>query len=317
MDLNRIAVACLAVVLVACEAPLNLAGVDAESKLPIHRFDRFQAVAASDQALVVVGNYGAVVWSSDNGQRWHRHDLPGHPTLIDVVACNDGRFAALAFEHLLWQSDDHGETWTAQKIDTAEDVQTITCDPQGNIWIAGSFSTVLSSSDGGASWEEKSFDEDLIFTSIQFVDDDVAMLVGEFGTVVASENGGADWTYRTPIPGEFYPQAAFFADRDRGWTVGLNGTIFETEDGARSWTRRDVGNPVSLYGVTGNDKQVFASGDGGALYALDNGDWKALHTDEPVRSHLRGISLLSSGELLVAGGSGALVLLDVTGEAAQ
>ena len=68
-----------------CEAPLNLAGVEQELAKPIHRYDQFQAAVSNDQLMVVVGEAGTVLVSSDSGQTWQRQELPGRPALIDLA----------------------------------------------------------------------------------------------------------------------------------------------------------------------------------------------------------------------------------------
>jgi len=81
--------------LCGCEAPLDLQGVAARRAEPLRRSDLFQQAAAVGGALVVVGNHGVVLRSADAGATWSRLEIEGWPALIDVAACDGGRFAAL------------------------------------------------------------------------------------------------------------------------------------------------------------------------------------------------------------------------------
>ena len=97
--------------------------------------------------LLVVGNHGLVLRSVDAGTTWSRQELPGWPSLIDIAACPNGQFAALATEGQVLVSADDGQTWTANQIQTEESPQGITCDPQNRLWVVGSFTTIIVSDD--------------------------------------------------------------------------------------------------------------------------------------------------------------------------
>ncbi len=81
--------------LVACEAPLDLAQVEAERARDLRRYDMLQAAAHSGEQVVVVSSVGAVVAHSDSGASWQRTELAGRPPLIDVTACPYGRFLCI------------------------------------------------------------------------------------------------------------------------------------------------------------------------------------------------------------------------------
>ena len=85
-----------------CEAQLNLAGVEQQRAQSRMRFDMFQAMARGEDQLIAVSSTGAVLASTTAGLSWERTDLPDNPTLIDIAACPDGRFAALDTRRKLW-----------------------------------------------------------------------------------------------------------------------------------------------------------------------------------------------------------------------
>ena len=295
----------------ACEAPLNLEGVKAQSKEPILRFDHYQAAATNNGSIVVVGSGGVVVTSTDNGETWSRQILSGFPALIDVIACPDSSYAILDFNHHVWLSEDNAKTWNKKSIDSTEVPQAITCDPNNQIWVVASFSTFLTSSDKGDSWKTHSLDEDLMLTSIQFIDEQTAYATGEFGTVLKSSDAGNSWDYMEPLPGEFYPQASYFMDSENGWVVGLRGKVFYTNDGSNSWQIQPTDIDVPLYGVKAGESKLFAVGDTGKLLEYDNGQWQQLSHDFPIRFYLRAVLQLNDKSLLLAGGAGALHKLKI------
>jgi photosystem II stability/assembly factor-like uncharacterized protein len=290
----------------ACEAPLNLEGVQAQADQAILRFDHYQAASTNDNSVVVVGSAGVVVTSRDNGETWSRQILPGHPPLIDITACTDGSYVILDFNHHIWVSKDNAKTWNKMPIDSSEVPQAITCDPNNQIWVVASFSTILSSSDMGESWETLSLDEDLMLTSLQFIDETIVFAIGEFGTVLKSSDGGKTWDYMEPLPGEFYPQASIFTDDNTGWVVGLRGKILHTNDGGNSWQFQPTDIDTPLYGIKASDSALFAVGDNGMVLEYVNGQWQRLTHDFPIRFYLRAVLPLDDKSILLAGGAGAL-----------
>jgi photosystem II stability/assembly factor-like uncharacterized protein len=302
----------LAAMLVGCEAPLDLSGVDAELTRPTHRADLFQAVARHENRVVVVGAMGTVVQSTDGGGSWQRTNLPDKPFLLDVAACPEGRFYAVEQTDGLWSLQPDGN-WSRQALPEMTEPQALSCDASGNIWVIGGFSTILHSVDGGASWESWSLDEDLYLTTIQFMDRDHGAVTGEFGTVLLTADGGSTWERAGDLPDSFYPQAAYFASPTSGWVVGLSGTIWATDDGAQSWQSVQNGSPAPLYGIAGFGDALLAVGENAAILHHKIGDvsWTPLEAAGQSRGYLRGVAGLGDGQFVVAGGGGALYTVTV------
>jgi photosystem II stability/assembly factor-like uncharacterized protein len=312
----RIACAVLSVALLGCEAPLVLDRVEDQASRPTQRSDLLQAVAVSGDTLIAVGSRGAVIVSNDDGGSWRRQELEGKPFLLAATTCPDGSFVLLDYDKKLWFSDAAASEWQSRPIETYETVQALTCDPAGNLWVTGSFSTVLNSTDGGVTWTESSLDEDLHFTSIQFIDTDTAIMTGEFGVVVRSTDGGGTWDYLEPLPDEFYPQDAYFISADVGWVVGLAGTVMVTTDGGASWIRQDTGTTAPLYHLAKNGGKLYAVGGNGTILkstiaadGLGNDPWLAVEHGVAIRFYLRGAVPVGDTHLLVTGGAGALFVI--------
>lgn len=300
-------------VLAACEAPLQLDGVEQRLAEPIRRSDQFQAASANDSTIVVVGNQGLVLTSADEGNSWQRSELPDWPALIGVTSCPDGSFAALAAEGLVWVSVDDGASWTPHAIDSEEAPQAISCDPQNRIWVVGSFSSIFWSADTGASWDFTSLDEDLILTNVQFVDAQIAYITGEFGTVLKSTDSGATWERLADLEDSFYPHAMYFEDPDRGWLVGLQGHVLFTADGAQTWSLQPTGTRAPLYGIERAGEDLFAVGGEGTVLRHHGQQWTAIDHGKPILLYLRPVLAVGQDRLLVAGQAGALYVLPVGG----
>ncbi|MGE0482577.1 MAG: WD40/YVTN/BNR-like repeat-containing protein [Gammaproteobacteria bacterium] len=300
--------------LAGCEAPLVLDGVERMRANPVQRTDRYQAAASTGKEVVVVGNQGVILRSEDGGANWQRQVLPGWPALIDIAACPDGSLVALAYEKAVHLSVDGGRSWAAKPInDTAETPQSVTCAPDGRIWVVGSYTYIWSSADQGESWDESTRDEDALLTTVQFFTAEHGIVTGEFGTVLETTDGGANWESREPLPEEFYPQEAWFDDAANGWVIGLGGTILHTTDGGSSWTSQPTGTQVSLFGIERLGDTLYVVGGEGTLLAYRDGRWQAVPHGKPVRLYLRAILGVDPAHLLVGGIGGALHVIDVDG----
>jgi len=303
----------LALVLGACEAPLNLEQVQGEKQRDLRRYDMLQAVAHSGANVVVVSSSGAVLSSSDNGATWQREDLADRPSLIDVAACESGDFYALDSQRRVWRRPQGVETWTPATVDTPESTLSIHCAPNGRIWVSASFSTLYWAQSDLGQWHEFSLYEDLQFTAVRFVDNDNGFAVGEFGTVMVSADGGDSWETLEPIPNEFYPMAADFLDAKTGWVGGLDGVIWHTADGGQSWQRQETVTTAPIYGIHANGNGVFAVGGSAKLVELRSGQWREFSGAPEVLAYMRGLDTLSNGSLLVAGGGGTLAVIPLAG----
>ena len=299
------------VIITACEAPLKLDGVEKRLHEPVRRSDQFQMASANDKAIVVVGNQGLIVTSTDQGQSWHRHELPDWPELIDITSCPDGSFAALATEGQVWISADDGENWKPHDINSEEAPQAITCDPGGRLWVVGSFSSIFSSEDAGGTWATTSLDEDTILTNIQFLDAQTAYISGEFGTMLKTTDGGTSWQRLPELQNSFYPQAMHFENHDSGWILGLQGQILHTEDGGENWTLQTTDTRAPLYGIGKVGNELYVAGGEGTVLQQRGQKWVKMNTGKPILLYLRAVLPVGKDRLLIAGQAGALYVLPV------
>jgi len=305
--------ATLVMTLTGCEAPLTMDGVERALKEPIRRTDRFQALARRGDSVVAVGNQGVIIHSPDGGASWKRVELPDWPALIDVSACPDGSFVALAFAPLVYVSSDSGATWTPREIPSTESPQAMTCAPDNRIWVIGAFTTRWTSPDAGKTWVEKTNDEDALLTTIQFFDESNGVITGEFGTVMVTTDAGETWETLAPLVDEFYPQAAYFKDPQTGWIIGLGGVVLHTNDGGNTWTEQETETAVPLYGIEQIGDSMVVVGGEGTVLRYDGSAWRQFDHGKPVRLYIRAIRAIDDSRAIIAGVGGTLHIIDVDG----
>ena len=317
MNTRALIIALSLVAVSACEAPLDLAGVETEKAQQVTRFDLFQAAAHHDSRVVVVSSTGAAIVSDDSGENWQRHNLAGRPSLIDVTSCSSGETFALDSQKRVWALDRDGSAWTSSQIDTPEDTLSIHCAPGNRLWVSASFATLYWRDVSASGWNEFNLDDDLQFTKVRFVDEQNGFAVGEFGTVIATTDGGATWEKKSPIPNDFYPMASDFADTQRGWVGGLDGVIWTTDDGGTSWERQQTITSAPIYNIQASDSGVFAVGESAKLIEYRDGEWQYVDGAPKVLTFLRALETMANRSLLVAGGGGTLALIALDGTSSQ
>lgn len=309
---------CLLVLVVSfltgCEARLDLEGVEKTLDQPIRRTDQLMSIQQlSDGTKLVFGDNGLVLKQAYGEQEWNRSQLNVglvKPNFIDSAVCPNGQAVALAYQNQIWLSEDKGESWSLRELPTAEEVQAVDCTPKGDIWVVGSFSTLLVSKDGGESWSESTMGEDSMLTAITFSSAEKGFALGEFGLLLATEDGGENWQIMDPVSDEFYPLSAYFRDSKTGWVGGLQGLIMQTDDGGASWQRQKVASETPIYSFIGNGESIYATGDRGTVLTLKGGEWIKVPSPENPTYYRSGIST-EDHSLLIVGGWGVLLELDL------
>lgn len=305
----------IALILSGCEAKLDLNDVDHEKAKPVYRTDQLLAVTSNGTVNTVVGSFGLVLNSpkvSFGGKplQWTRTVLPGEPSFIDIDTCPDNSMIALAAEHQLWLSSENGQEWVKKEIPTREDVLSMTCSPNGDYWVVGSFSTILRSVDKGENWTESSLDEDAILTQIQFIDAQHGIISGEFGMLAKTEDGGQNWRPSHNIPNEFYPEGSYFSDLQHGWVGGLKGTIFYTADGGESWEQQETPTEAPIYDFYAVNDRLFAFGSNTTALELVGQRWMLVDTPH-LSTYLRDGLIIADNQLLIIGGKGLMLTIDI------
>jgi photosystem II stability/assembly factor-like uncharacterized protein len=289
---------------------LDLEGVKQELEKSVRRTDQLLALTENGSVVTAVGSGGLIITSPIKSLEWTRNELAAGPNFVDIDSCPDHSMIALAMERQVWIGSDNGQHWVKSDLPTQEDILSLTCAPNGDYWVVGSFSTLLHSTDGGQSWGENSLGEDAMLTDIQFLNAQNALVTGEFGLIFETEDGGENWRPAGTIPDDFYPMGSFFSDRNNGWVAGLGGAILHTADGGQTWMRQETATELPLYGFYAKGGALFAFGDHGTVLELDDQRWDPVAIRN-LSGYIRDGVAVSDDQLLVAGDRGNLFTLDI------
>ncbi len=99
-------------------------------------------------------------------------------------------------------------------------------------------------------------------------------------------------------------------DPDRVFAGTFDRGIYRTRDGGENWRRQPTGTEVPIFGFISGEHGLYAVGDNATVLSLNGSRWQSLPTPEQPL-YLRAGQLLPNQQLLVAGGRGLLLNLEL------
>lgn len=111
-----------------------------------HFYSLFEA---ADGSLILTGEFGTILRSTDRGASWIRLESPYEGSFFGGIGLSDGTLQLFGLRGNLFRSGDYGESW--QKIDTGITASLLSASESegGRVAIAGLSGTLLQSDDGG------------------------------------------------------------------------------------------------------------------------------------------------------------------------
>lgn len=216
----------------ACLGPLGGFASSAPRQL-------FLDVARLPDALIVVGERGAILRSTDEGANWQSTDVTATATLTAVDFAADGRHGwAVGHDALILATNDGGRTWhESYRGENSEDSFLDVCVLDAKtIIVVGAYGQYLASTDGGQTWEPRRIlDDDYHFNRLSRGADGALYLAGEHGTLLRSRDRGENWEgIHTPYDGSFYGILPLWDGALLAY--GLRGHIFRSETDGDEWS---------------------------------------------------------------------------------
>lgn len=242
--------------------------------------------------IVAVGEHGDILLSDDNGKTQRQAmRVPIDFTLTSVCFVDPMKGWAVGHAGSIIHTEDGGETWSVQRIDTSVDQPLLTVyfhDAQTG-WAAGLWSLLLSTRDGGKTWDrvklpvpEGQKRSDLNLLRIFHGSGNELYIAAEQGNVLRSNDLGVTWGYmKTGGKGSLWAGAST-AD-DVLIVGGLRGKMFRSTDAGVSWSAVDSGTDDSITQIIAVGKGLWASSlDGKVIQSMDDGEtWKIVFSNGP------------------------------------
>lgn len=273
--------------------------------------------AQAGNDLIVVGERGTILYSTDQAATWQRATSATRATLTGVS------FApvppprpvrqgwAVGHDAVILASADAGRTWTRQfQGDNLQEsfLDVVALDEQRAIAV-GAYGLYFSTTDGGRTWiRRKIREEDSHLNRITRGPAGTLYLAGESGTLLRSPDDGATWTpIRAPYEGSFY--GVMPLDRRTLLAHGLRGHVFRSVDDGATWQAVKTPSPVLLAAglqlksnhllLAGQARTLLVSRDYGKTFAA---------SDRALTTGLAELLELTGGRFLALGEAGATVL---------
>ena len=264
--------------------------------------------AAAGSRLVVVGERGHVLVSTDGGGSWKQATVPVRALLTAVHMHDEHTGWAVGHDAVILRTDDGGQTWRLVHQAPEEEL------PLLDVWFRdertgfaiGAYGYFLVTRDGGETWTSRTISEDdyhlnaVVPAGSRGADSQRLYIAAEAGVAYRSDDGGETWReLPSPYAGSWYGVLAL--DDDALLLMGLRGHLFRSGDAGETWSRVPTGTNATLTGavrlpsgvilVTGLEGSLLTSRDGGRSVSS-----RRLHSREGISA---AVPLASSGALLI------------------
>jgi photosystem II stability/assembly factor-like uncharacterized protein len=196
--------------------------------------DLFSVSVVDDSHIVAVGYQGAVYWSEDGGENWHKGKVPTLRILYSVSMADRNVGWAVGQLGTIVRTEDGGKTWVHQP----------NLKEQEGTHLFG----------------------------VQAVDEKTAIAVGEWGGRIVTRDGGATWVDHSMTVGLDHPQFVWLSFEDqekvrnnekvyedvslqdvtcvkgggRCWLTGEFGYIFFSDDQGETWQKGEILGDVRI-----------------------------------------------------------------------
>ncbi len=227
--------------------------------------------------LVITGDNGYIVSSSDTGKYWSQIHTDHGNNLFSVSFTTDSTAIGVGENGYITKTTNRGATWKAQiLVDTIVSVTTslnaiASKDPRRFI-IVGNNANIIFSEDSGLTWKKPFLElggTNVHLRGLDLLTPLYGIAVGEQGFIMRTTDGGANWKFLPISP--FYNILRSIAfpkgDTSNGIAVGNLGAVMVTSNGGRKWSIIDPFTSLALRSVVFSDSvTAFAVGDDGIMF---------------------------------------------------
>jgi len=285
-------------------------------------------IAKAGERLVAVGARGHVLYSDDNGGKWHQAKVPVSVLLTSVVFPDVRNGWAVGHSGVVLHSADSGETWKKQFDGNAANQMIITQSENHINTLKGQIA--IASEDELEDLEYELEDADYALEDAQvdagigaskplldvfFLNDKEGLVVGAYGFIFKTFDGGDSWqNYGSKMdnPDRFHLNTITQVDENVLLIAGEAGVLFRSVDEGETWESIDSPYAGSFFGLaeTGEKHGVLAFGLRGNLFrSVDAGStWEAV--DSETESTLISAVHNGDGDISIVGNSGSVLFSD-------
>jgi photosystem II stability/assembly factor-like uncharacterized protein len=222
----------------------------------------------------IVGNYGYVLKSTNNGTSWTQIST-GLNNSFNTVNIIDENNIILSGSTNIVKSSDGGVTWESLNIPNVKVNKTFFVNSLiGH--AACNNGTMLKTVDGGLNWyvTQSTNNVPSNFFTVYFVNENVGFSTREHTEIYRTTDGGETWSEVSGINKAVYD--FHFINENIGFLAGEYGVTFKTTDGGLTWNSILFQNGnyynTSMYGIYFEDENIgYATGVRGRIIKTTDG----------------------------------------------
>ncbi|MEJ2103519.1 MAG: YCF48-related protein, partial [Ignavibacteriaceae bacterium] len=230
-----------------------------------------------------VGNFGAIVHTTDGGESWNLQTSGTNKDLNCVCFTSTATGWICGSQGTILKSTDGGNSWSPQNSFTVYNLFSLDFVNESTGWVVGVGGTILKTTNGGTNWTHQNSPFSEIISAVDFVDSlygwAATFASGQLETTIIKTTDGGDFWELVTVP-MLIPFPVFsvdFIDRNTGWVVGYLEIIYKSIDGGNNWfEQQSYTSETVLYSVSfadenngwtvGSDGIIDHTSDGGNLW---------------------------------------------------
>lgn len=232
----------------------------------------------------IVGNYGYVLKSIDNGVSWSQIST-GFNSSFNTVNIIDDNNIIFSASNSIVKTDDGGTTWESLSIPNSAVNKTSFTNSLVGYAVCNN-GIILKTIDGGENWyttkdDSNTFPSD--YFTIYFVNENIGFATREHDNMYKTTDAGETWV---EISGTVDAIFDFhFLDENNGFATGEYGATYKTNDGGITWNQIFFQNGfvggTSMYGIYFQDSNTgYATGARGRIIkTIDGGNTWVNHSE--------------------------------------
>jgi len=278
------------------------AGEAGAAKAPLAIESLLLGGAVAGSRLVVVGERGHILVSTDDGANWTQAAVPTR-VLLTAVHMHDERTGwAVGHDAVILRTVDGGETWTLVHQAPEEEL------PLLDVWFrdersgfaVGAYGYFLATEDGGETWAPQSISEDDFHLNALVPVADAEARTEILEPDRTGTHQPENRTARTETRGTgLEPKRT---GSQRLYIAAEGGVAYRSDDGGKTW--RELPSPYAgswFGGLALDENRVLLAGLRGHLFRSEDGGKTWMEVATRTQATLTGAIRLPSGSIVITG----------------
>ena len=148
------------------------------------KYHLYGITRSSAGTLLVAGEAGTLLRSTDDGDSWERVDYVYAGSFFDAVSAGDGSLLIFGLRGNVFRSTDEGASWVPVQTNDQRTLMSGMATDDGTVVLAGAAGAVLFSDDNGVTFREIPTDGGLVYSDVDLASDGRILLAGFGGIAV-------------------------------------------------------------------------------------------------------------------------------------